>query len=123
MFEQQSTQKLKNYKLIIDKSAFVNEQRGRIKAKYRILETIGKGSYGEVKKLVLKSTGATRAMKIIRKEEVSKEYVLSLQNEIEILKKLDHPNIVKIYEFYQDKMNLYVITEFIEGGELFERIT
>ena len=39
-------------------------------------------------------------MKIIKKDEVSKEYVESLLNEIDILKQLDHPNIVKIYEFY-----------------------
>ena len=39
-------------------------------------------------------------MKIIRKEDVSKEYVQSLMNEIEILKQLDHPSIVRIYEFY-----------------------
>jgi calcium-dependent protein kinase len=38
------------------------------------------------------------------------------------LKKLDHPNIVKIFEFYQDKLNFYLITEYIEGGELFDRI-
>lgn len=44
-------------------------------------------------------------------------------NEIDILKQLDHPNIVKIYEFYQDKSNFYLITEFIEGGELFDKIT
>lgn len=43
-------------------------------------------------------------------------------NEIDILKQLDHPNIVKIYEFYQDKLNFYLITEFIEGGELFDKI-
>ena len=62
-------------------------------------------------------------MKIIRKEDVSKEFVESLLNEIEILKKLDHPNIVKIYEFYQDKLNFYLITEYIGGGELFDKIT
>lgn len=62
-------------------------------------------------------------MKIIRKEEMSKEYVESLLNEIDILKQLDHPNIVRIYEFYQDKLNFYLITEFIEGGELFDKIT
>ena len=62
-------------------------------------------------------------MKIIKKDEVSKEYVQSLLNEIDNLKQLDHPNIVKIYEFYQDKLNFYLITEYIEGGELFDRIT
>ena len=46
-----------------------------------------------------------------------------LMNEIEILKKMDHPNIVKLYEFYQDKLNFFLITEYIDGGELFDKIT
>jgi len=62
-------------------------------------------------------------MKIIRKEDVSQDYVESLLNEIEILKQLDHPSIVKLYEFYQDKLNFYLITEYIDGGELFEKIS
>ena len=45
-----------------------------------------------------------------------------LQNEIKILKQLDHPNIVKLYEVYYDKKNIYLITEFLEGGELFDLI-
>ena len=48
------TLKSKGYKLMIDKSVFVQEQKGKIKAKYRIMETIGKGSYGEVKKIQFK---------------------------------------------------------------------
>lgn len=39
------------FKLKIDKSVFVHEQKGKIKARYRVLETLGKGSYGEVKKI------------------------------------------------------------------------
>lgn len=87
------------------------------------METLGKGSYGEVKKIQHKATGEFRAMKIICKEDVSQQYVDSLLNEIDILKQLDHPNIVKIYEFYQDKINFYLITEYINGGELFDKIS
>lgn len=70
----------------IDKSVFVHEQKGKIKAKYRVLETLGKGSYGEVKKVQSKANGEYRAMKIIRKETCNKEYIQSLMNEIDILK-------------------------------------
>ena len=87
----------------IDKSIFVHEQKGKIIARYRVLETLGKGSYGEVKRVQHKLTGEHRAMKIIRKEDVGQGYVDSLLNEIDILKQLDHPSIVKLYEFYQDK--------------------
>lgn len=110
-------------KLKIDKSLFMLEQKGKIKARYRVLETLGKGSYGEVKKIQHKASGEYRAMKIICKEDVSQQYVDSLLNEIDILKQLDHPNIVKLYEFYQDKVHFYLITEYIDGGELFDKIS
>jgi calcium-dependent protein kinase len=42
--------------------------------------------------------------------------------EVEILKKLIHPNIMQIFEFYEDKKNFYIITEFCEGGELFDKV-
>jgi serine/threonine protein kinase len=74
------------FKLKIDKSVFVHEQKGKIKARYRVLETLGKGSYGEVKKIQHKATGEYRAMKIIRKEDVTQQYMDSLINEIDILK-------------------------------------
>ena len=61
-------------------------------------------------------------MKIIRKEDAGSQYAGALVSEIEILKQLDHPNIVKLYEFYQDRLNFYIITEYIEGGELFDKI-
>lgn len=43
-------------------------------------------------------------------------------DEINILKDLDHPNIVKLYEFYQDEKYYYLITEYCKGGELFNKI-
>ncbi len=101
----------------------MQEKKGKIKSNYKVLETIGKGSYGEVKKLQHKTSGVFRAMKIIKKEECSKEFISSLLNEIDILKTLDHPNIVQIFEFYQDRLNFYLITEYIRGGELFDKIT
>jgi len=46
----------------------------------------------------------------------------SLQNEVEILTQIDHPNIVKLYEIYEDDIYFYMVLEFMAGGELFERI-
>jgi len=46
----------------------------------------------------------------------------TLFNEVEILKTLDHPNILRLYEFYQDERSYYLITEYCQGGELFDRI-
>ena len=46
-----------------------------------------------------------------------------LQYEIDILRNLDHPNIVKLYEVFEDKHSVYIVTELCTGGELFDEIT
>jgi len=61
---------------------------------------VGKGGYGEVKKVIHKLTGDIRAMKVVRKDKCDEAYLKSLFNEINILKQLDHPNILKLYEIY-----------------------
>ena len=82
---------------------------------------IGKGAYGEVYLVKHNITGTIRAMKVIAKnneeEQLTDEEIL---NEINILKKIDHPNIVKIFEFYSNKSKYYLILEFCEGGNLYE---
>ena len=82
---------------------------------------IGKGAYGEVYLVKHNITGTIRAMKVIAKnneeEQLTDEEIL---NEINILKKIDHPNIVKILEFYSNKSKYYLILEFCEGGNLYE---
>ena len=45
-----------------------------------------------------------------------------IKNEIAIMKVVDHPNIVKLFEFFEDEENFYIITEYCNGGQLFERI-
>ncbi len=43
-------------------------------------------------------------------------------NEIKVLKEIDHPSIINIMEFYESKKHIYLVSEFLEGGELFDRI-
>lgn len=43
-------------------------------------------------------------------------------NEVEILRSMDHPHIVKIYEFFEDDSHIFIVMEFLEGGELFDKI-
>lgn len=63
-----------------------------------------------------------RAVKIIDKSKASEEEIKQLINEVEIMKKLDHPHIVKVYEYYQDEKFFYIVSEMCSGGELFDRI-
>jgi len=59
----------------------------------------------------------------------SKNFVLDklsnliIKNEIDIMNKLDHPNIISLYETYEDKKYIYFIMDICDGGELFEKIT
>jgi len=87
------------------------------------LSIIGKGSYGSVYKVQHKSSGIFRAMKIIKKSNIElQDDEQKFLKEIEILMKIDHPNIIKIYEYYTDEINYLIITEFIGGGDLYTAI-
>ena len=91
---------------------------------YKELSTLGSGTYGTVKKVCLiKNPLTIRAMKIIPKENIMEGVDnLKLIDEIAILKKLDHPNIMKIYECYIDKDNVYIITDFCDQGDLLGKL-
>lgn len=104
-------------------SNFVVEKKGDIKSEYNLLlPELGKGSYGKVQKAVHKVSNLKRAVKIIEKRRTTSDYQNRLINEVNILKGCDHPNIIKILEFFQDDSNFYIVTELCEGGELYKRI-
>ena len=98
---------------------FVNEKLGKFMDDYKILKEIGSGSFGKVYKVQhLKYSDRIFAMKMIRKR--STDDVNMIIQEINSLKQLDHPNIMKVLEFYQDDINYYLILEYCEGQELFD---
>ena len=86
---------------------------------YEKLQFLGEGSFGSVYKVKRKNSAREiiRALKEISKEKMclNEENSEEIRNEISVLKSLDHPNIMKIYEFYEDKENMYLITEFCGG--------
>ena len=91
---------------------------------YKELEELGSGSYGEVKKVCLINNPETiRALKKIQKnrliEGVDNQKLL---DEIIILKNLDHPNIMKLYEFFEDSDNYYMVSEYCDQGDLYEKM-
>lgn len=87
-------------------------------------ETIGQGAFATVKKVVERKTGDSYAVKIINKRRVvtagGKGAVLSVNRELAILRKLDHPNIVKLYSYYEDTENYYLVMELVPGGDLMD---
>ena len=91
---------------------------------YKELLTLGSGTYGTVKKVCLiKNPSTIRAMKIIPKENIMESVdSLNFIDEITILKRLDHPNIMKIYECFVDKENFYIISDFCDQGDLLGKL-
>ncbi|CAD8138169.1 unnamed protein product [Paramecium octaurelia] len=104
----------------VNPSIFVTLKKGDILNYYRIDQTLGEGSYGKVSLVTQKVIGLPRAMKQIRKDKIEQKD--NMIQEVSILKELDHPNIVSVYELYEDEQYVYIITEYLSGGELFEKI-
>ena len=103
--------------LQISKEELIKISKEPVANYYIILKDLGHGSYGQVKKVKHKKMNEVRAMKITNKKSVSSKY------EIEILRKISHPNITNIFEIFEDSKKYYIIMEFLEGGELFDAIT
>merc|ERR1719313_1083630 len=100
---------------------FMASQTGRIDENYKMdKKELGRGTYGSVSKGKNKVTGIVRAVKAINKKSLPDP--ARFAQEIEVMRALDHPNIVKLYETYEDARNVYLVMELCTGGELFDRI-
>ena len=91
-----------------------------VKNHYEILKKLGEGSYGKTYKVKNKDSSDIRAMKQMDKGKIPDMNLF--KNEINIMSILDHPNILKLYEVYEDEKFFYLIIEYCDGGELLHRI-
>uniref|UniRef100_H2YPH4 MAP/microtubule affinity-regulating kinase 3 n=1 Tax=Ciona savignyi TaxID=51511 RepID=H2YPH4_CIOSA len=87
---------------------------------YRILKTIGKGNFAKVKLARHVLTGREVAIKIIDKKQLNPSSLQKLFREVRIMKHLDHPNIVKLYEVIENSKQLLLVMEYANGGEVFD---
>jgi len=88
--------------------------------KYRLLKTIGKGNFAKVKLAKHIPTGKEVAIKIIDKTQLNPGSLQKLFREVRIMKTLDHPNIVKLFQVIETEKTLYLIMEYASGGEVFD---
>lgn len=107
----------KSYTLVSSK--FVRELNKHPDTLYTKISILGSGTFGQVYLVRHNQTGITYAMKEIKKNSLI--YIDTL-NEIQILKSLDHINILKIYEYFYDESHIYIICEYCKGGELLNKI-
>ncbi|CAM4653398.1 unnamed protein product [Leuciscus chuanchicus] len=87
---------------------------------YRLLKTIGKGNFAKVKLARHVLTGREVAVKIIDKTQLNPTSLQKLFREVRIMKVLNHPNIVKLFEVIETEKTLYLIMEYASGGEVFD---
>lgn len=106
---------------ILKKDYFITHKTTDIFLDYDIDDKqIGEGSFGVVYKAVEKGTKAVRAIKQIFNENITNYD--GFMSEVSALKTLDHPNVVKLFEVYQDKNCVFLVLEYLDGGELFDYI-
>ena len=106
--------------ILIHKENIISHKTSNISKEYTFGKTVGTGSFGQVRLAIHKATKQTRAVKILPKSKVDLKLLI---NEVNILSKLSHPNIMQIYEIFDDNTNIYIVSEYCKGGELFEIIS
>ena len=105
----------------LNKEWFVVKRDGNVYDDYIVdKKALGEGTYGVVFKAKDKDTNEVVAIKRISREKI-RNYQRFL-NEINALKTLDHPNVIKLFEIYEDDEFVYLVMEYLSGGELFEYI-
>lgn len=95
---------------------------GKLKDYYKIGKKLGEGAFGEVRTCKHLESGQLRAVKVLKKSIMNINHDFMFQNEITNLKELDHPNILKMYEYFEDEKRYYIITDICNGGDLFEEL-
>nr|XP_029708193.1 serine/threonine-protein kinase MARK2-like isoform X20 [Aedes albopictus] len=88
--------------------------------KYKLLKTIGKGNFAKVKLAKHVPTSKEVAIKIIDKTQLNASSLQKLYREVRIMKLLDHPNIVKLFQVIETEKTLYLVMEYASGGEVFD---
>eukprot|EP00931_Biecheleriopsis_adriatica_P018158 TRINITY_DN12799_c0_g2_i1.p1 TRINITY_DN12799_c0_g2~~TRINITY_DN12799_c0_g2_i1.p1 ORF type:complete len:535 (+),score=142.81 TRINITY_DN12799_c0_g2_i1:78-1682(+) len=105
----------------IDRTRLVVQNPGNVRQIYNIeASKLGEGSYGSVSRATHQSTGVQRAIKILSKGHAKN--IARFKQEIAIMKAMDHPNIIKLFETFEDRRFMYLVMELCSGGELFDRI-
>lgn len=100
-----------------------SETQGKPRDHYELYENLASGTLAIIRKVMNKLSHCVRSMKVIKKAFIDlQEDEKNFMKEIAILRTLDHPNILKIYEFYHDEKCFYLISEFCQNGDMFDKI-
>lgn len=95
---------------------------GEIDKLYEFKTELGRGAFSIVYLATNRATHQNYAVKVINKKDLGKDYEKNLKMEVDILKKVNHPNIIALKELFDTPDKLYLIMELVTGGELFDKI-
>jgi calcium-dependent protein kinase len=104
----------------INRETFIRNREGDIKDHYEFGKKLGQGNYGVVYEGKEIDTGEMRAIKKLQRDKINNPK--RFRNELHALRTLDHPNIIKLLEIFEDDTNIYLVQELCCGGELFDQI-
>lgn len=97
-------------------------RKEEIEKHYDIKEKLGTGSFAVVKRAIRKKNGREYAVKIVKKKNLNPDELITINDEVEIMYKIHHPNVVTLVEIFDTPKYLYMVLELLTGGELFESI-
>ena len=109
----------------IDQKILITEYKTNLEDDYKMLKFIGEGSFAKVYQVQNRLTGNYRAMKSLKRKtdkNPNGNLETTILNEIDILIKLDHPNILKLYSFYTNENTYDLITEYCPYGSLYDEV-
>ncbi|KAM8795867.1 NUAK family SNF1-like kinase 2 [Eudromia elegans] len=100
-----------------------HHHKHNLKHRYDFLETLGKGTYGKVKKARERS-GKLVAIKSIRKDKIKDEQdLVHIRREIEIMSSLNHPHIIAVHEVFENSSKIVIVMEYASKGDLYDYIS
>jgi len=103
------------------KSAKV-EIRQNVKGTFKLVEWIGKGSFGNIWRGQNKLNGDKVTIKVMKKIKMTKKDEMALQQEIEIMNTVDHPNIIRMIAALEETEHYFLVFEYCKGGDLIDSI-
>jgi len=102
----------------------LNDHRRRLKNRFELCKKLGQGTYGKVQLGINKETGQRVAIKTIKKSKIETEAdLIRIRREIQIMSSVQHPNIIHIYEVFENKEKMVLVMEIAAGGELYDYIS
>jgi calcium-dependent protein kinase len=113
----------RNHTFKFRSSTFVTQRKSKsIEDYYELKQELNEGAYGVVYKAIHKESGAERAVKKIEKSKWNPEENQKVIDEFNVLKGLDHPNILKMYELFEEEKHFYIVTDICKGGDLLDEL-